>query len=575
MIVLILFAFLAGIVTILSPCILPILPIVLASSVDNGKKRPLGIVTGFITSFTFFTLTLSAIVKATGLSADGLRTVAVVVVALFGMSMLIPKFQLFVEKMLSQIAGLSPKNSQDTGFVGGIFVGLSLGLVWAPCVGPILASVITLAATSTLNFSAFIITLAYSLGTAIPMFGITYGGRTLLNRVPWLLKNTGTIQKAFGILMIVTAIAIFFNVDRKFQTYVLETFPSYGVGLTKFEENTFVAKALQQLTKKPMDTTNVGKPMNDVVDDSVGNAPDFILGGQWINTKPLTMKELRGKVVLVDFWTYTCINCIRTLPYIKAWNEKYKDKGLVIVGVHTPEFAFEHETPNVEKAVKDFGITYSVMQDNDYATWNAYSNHYWPAHYLIDKNGKIRDTHFGEGNYDETEAMIQKLLEETGVQITEKPNNKEYAINARSPESYLGYERIQYFASPESISQDKPATYTIPNPIKENTFAFGGSWTIGAERAMPHKGAALVYRFNAGNVYLVMRPASLQGGRVKIFLDGKPVDAANAGNDVVNGIVTIDKDRLYELIKLTVPGSHELRLEYIDDGIEAFAFTFG
>lgn len=582
MIILILFAFLAGIVTILSPCILPILPIVLASSADTGKKRPFGIVTGFILSFTFFTLTLSAIVRATGFSADGLRSVAVVVVALFGLSMLIPKFQIFMEKVLSNLGGLSPKNSQNSGFVGGVLVGLSLGLVWAPCVGPILASVITIAATSKINFAAIVITLAYSLGTAIPMFGITYGGRNLLNRVPWLLRNSGNIQKVFGVLMILTSLSLYLNLDRKFQTYVLETFPSYGLGLTKFEDNAFVSKALQQLTNKPQDASIVGKPMNDVVDTSIRNAPDFIVGGQWINSKPLTMKELRGKVVLVDFWTYTCINCIRTLPYIKAWNEKYKDMGLVIVGVHTPEFAFEHETPNVEKAVKDFSITYPVMQDNDYATWNAYDNHYWPAHYLIDKNGKIRDTHFGEGNYDETESMIQKLLEETGVTITEKPNNADYTINAGSPESYLGYDRIQYNVSPETIAKDSIATYTIPDGMRTNTFAFGGQWTIGAERAMPHKNASLVYRFNAGNVYLVMRPsssagepASQRGGRVKIFLDGKPVNTANAGKDVINGVVTIDKDRLYELIRLAVAGSHELRLEFLDDGIEVFAFTFG
>jgi cytochrome c biogenesis protein CcdA/thiol-disulfide isomerase/thioredoxin len=541
-------------------------------------------VLGFILSFTFFTLTLSAIVRATGLSAEGLRTIAVFVITLFGFSLLLPAFQLWMEHALSSLAGFTPTRSQHSGFIGGIIVGLSLGLLWAPCVGPILASVITIAATSKISAAALFITLAYSCGTAIPMFGIIYGGRSLLNSAPWLASNTGRIQKLFGIAMILMAFALYFNLDRKFQTYILQTFPNYGVGLTKFEDNAVVTKALQQLTKKPMDTTHVGKPMNDVMDDSFGNAPDLIPGGQWINLptgqQALSMKELRGKVVLVDFWTYTCINCIRTLPYIKAWNEKYKDKGLVIIGVHTPEFAFEHEASNVQKAVKDFDITYPVMQDNDYATWNAYDNHYWPAKYLIDKNGKIRDTHFGEGNYNETEMMIQKLLEETGIQITEKPNNKEYAINAGSPESYLGYERIQYFASPEPILKDKPATYTIPDAIKTNTFAYGGSWTVGAERAMAHTGASLVYRFNAGNVYLVMRPVSQQGGlstggRVKIYLDGKSVDTASAGKDVQNGIVTIDKDRLYELIKLAIPGSHELRLEFLDGGIEAFAFTFG
>jgi cytochrome c biogenesis protein CcdA/thiol-disulfide isomerase/thioredoxin len=580
MILLIFFAFVAGLVTILSPCILPVLPIVLASSVNHGKKRPLGIVTGFIASFTFFTLTLSAIVKTTGIPADGLRGIAVLVVALFGLAMLIPAVQIQMEKLLSHIAGLAPKSSENSGFVGGIFVGLSLGLIWAPCVGPILASVITIAATSSVNFAAFIITLAYSIGTAIPMFAITYGGRSLLNRVPWLMQNSRTIQKTFGVFMILTAAAIYFNVDRTFQTYILEKFPNYGVGLTKFEDNQAVKRALEKLTEKPVDTTNVGKPMNDITDSTVGGAPDFIPGGVWFNTStgsaqpPLTMKQLRGKVVLVDFWTYTCINCIRTLPYIKAWNEKYKDKGLVIVGVHTPEFAFEKEVKNVAKAIKDFGITYPVMQDNNYATWNAYGNHYWPAHYLIDKNGKIRDTHFGEGAYDETERFIQKLLQETGATITEKPDNIVQPINAGSPESYLGFERIEFFSSPESIRKDAQAIYSVPENIPFNTFAYGGSWMVGSDRAMPKKGATLIFHFNASEVFLVMRPTA-GSGEVQVSLDGAVVGTDTQGADVKQGTVVVESDRLYKLIRLDKPGEHILKLEFLDNNLELYAFTFG
>lgn len=574
MIVLLTFAFIAGLVTILSPCILPILPIVLSGSIGNGKSRPIGIVTGFIGSFTFFTLTLSYIVKNTGMSADGLRTVAIIIIALFGISMITPKFQIWMEGVFSKLAGLLPKGTGDTGFIGGVFVGLSLGLLWAPCVGPILASVITLAATSTVTFATILITLAYSVGTAIPMLAITYGGRTLLNRVPWLLSSTQKIQKAFGIIMIMTAVGIYFNVDRTFQSYILEKFPSYGVGLTKFEENPQVRQQLNSLTKKSIDTTAIGKPMNDVVNDQVGMVPEFIPGGEWINSKPLSIKELRGKVVLVDFWTYTCINCIRTLPYIKAWNEKYKDKGLVIVGVHTPEFAFERDLENVQKAIKDFGITYPVMQDNEYETWRAYDNHYWPAKYLIDKNGKLRDTHFGEGAYDETEAKIQMLLGETGISGLEAPSNIEYSLNSRTPELYLGYDRIAHFVSPEKIAADTEATYTSPLVVYDNSFSYEGTWAIGGEYAMPKRGAVLTLQFDAQEVYIVMRPTK-DTGKVRVFLDNKPVSEANGGSDVYNSEIHVESDRLYKIIKLPNPGKHLLRLEFLDDTLELFAFTFG
>lgn len=313
MFLLVAFAFLAGFITILSPCILPILPIVLSGSLTGGHRRPLGIVTGFILSFTLFTLFLAAIVKATGISADILRSLSVFIILLFGASLLLPNFQVFMEKLFAKLSSLVTRNStQATGFWSGMVLGISLGLVWTPCVGPIIASVITLAATSSVTGSAILITFAYSLGTAIPMFAITYGGRTLLNKVPWLLKNTARIQKGFGVLMILVAISIFFNLDRQFQTFVLDKFPSYGTGLTKIEENDLVKNSLKSLRSPQVDKNMTGKPMPER--NSYPQAPELIPGGEWINSKPLTMASLKGKVVLIDFWTYTCINCIRTLP---------------------------------------------------------------------------------------------------------------------------------------------------------------------------------------------------------------------------------------------------------------------
>lgn len=417
MILLIIFAFIAGLVTVLSPCILPILPLILSSSLGGehiGKARPLGVIVGFVASFTVFTLFLSTLVSLTGIPADTLRLVSVGVIAFLGVSFLIPRFQILLEKVFSRLTGLVPKQTKRKGFGSGLLVGFSLGLLWTPCVGPILASVISLALSGNVTWAAFFITLAYALGTALPMLLIMWGGRELLMRVPWLMRNTGNIQKAFGVLMILTAIAIYTNFDRKFQTYIITTFPQYGAGLTKLEDKAFLREELDQLNNRT-DAKNPEKSSSDILLSKGIPAPEIIPGGVWMNSSPLSLQELRGKVVLIDFWTYSCINCQRTLPYLKKWHEKYADKGLVIIGVHSPEFEFEKAEKNVRKAVQDFGLMYPIVQDNNFATWRNYNNRYWPAKYFIDKDGNIRHSHFGEGAYDESEEVIQTLLEEAGV----------------------------------------------------------------------------------------------------------------------------------------------------------------
>lgn len=565
MLLLILFSFIAGIVTVLSPCILPILPIVLSSAVGGGKSRPFGIVTGFIVSFTFFTLFLTSIVQILHIPADSLRTFSIVVILLFGISLLIPQFQQLVEQLFSKLSRFTPNSQNKTGFGSGFIIGLSIGLLWTPCVGPILASVIALALTGTVTGTAFFITLAYALGTAIPMFAILYGGRNLLLRVPWLLSNTGKIQKAFGVIMILTAIGLFFNFDRNFQTYILKTFPEYGTGLTKIEDNAQVQEELGQLSS----------PQSNSSLKSQGKAAEFIVGGEWLNSQPLKLNDLKGKVVLVDFWTYTCINCIRTLPYIEKWYEKYKELGFVVVGVHTPEFEFEKNTDNVKKAIKDFGITYPVMQDNNYATWNAYSNRYWPAHYLIDKDGIIRYTSFGEGEYDTTEKNIQKLIEEAGSTVTEKVDNPRYKIEAQTPETYIGYKRSESFASFADLHRDMKYNYQLPKSIPQDYFGLSGYWTIGGEQAQAFADSTLQLSFTAKNVYLVMRPQNKVSGKVKVSLDGNVISNEDAGEDVKNGIVTIDSDRLYKLVKFNSSESHQLKLEFEDNNVKVYAFTFG
>ncbi|MFA5136192.1 MAG: cytochrome c biogenesis protein DipZ [Patescibacteria group bacterium] len=565
------FAFLAGIVTILSPCILPVLPIILSSTIggkDTGKARPSGVVVGFILSFTLFTLFLSSIVKISGISSDTLRTVSVFVIAGFGISLFVPRFQLFIEKIFSRLSDLLPRGGVKPGFGPGLLIGLSLGLLWTPCVGPILASVISLAISGTVTFDAFVITLAYSLGTAIPMFLIMIGGQTILIKVPWLLANTAKIQRVFGILMIVTAIGIFNNVERKIQTYILNAFPQYGAGLTKFEDNKAVQTELKKITEsKNMDKKDLGKPMQQMNQ----LAPEIIPGGEWLNTKPLTLAELKGKVILIDFWTYTCINCQRTFPYLKQWWKKYQDKGLVIIGVHSPEFEFEKDKNNLKQAIKDFDLTYPVVQDNDFSTWQAFENRYWPAKYIIDKDGFIRYTHFGEGEYDKTEAVIQELLKETGVSTLSPPQNPKIQTFGRTPETYLGYGRLDRFSSPEQIKRNISSTYTSPPLLPANSFAFKGRWTIMEEYAVPENGSELLFNFEAKEVFLVMRITG-KPSKIAVYLDNK---IQYFGEDNKNGSVTVDTDKLYKLIKLPTPGKHILRLEFNDANVQLFAFTFG
>lgn len=577
MIILILFAFIGGIITILSPCILPVLPIVLSGSLTGGKKRPLGIVTGFIVSFTFFTLFLSAIVKVLGIAPDTLRYIAVAILILFGFSLFVPKFQVFMEQLFSKLSSrinTRKQQSSTNDFLAGIPIGASLGLIWTPCVGPIIASVITLAATSQVNGSAILITLAYSIGTAIPMLAITYGGRQLLQKAPSLLTHAQHIQKGFGILMVLTAVAIFFNIDRTIQTYILTAFPQYGTGLTFIEDNALVKNALKQTMpdKARPDQNN----KNDTQLPKLFKAPGFTnKSGEWINSEPLQLEALKGNVVLIDFWTYTCINCIRTLPYLKTWHETYKDKGLIIVGVHTPEFEFEKSLMNVKKAATDFQLTYPIVQDNEFGIWTDYSNRYWPAKYLVDKDGYVRYTHFGEGSYDETEEAIQKLLEERGSTVNEIIQNPQYDLYSRTPELYLGYERIKNLISPERIQQNSVQQFTSPNSPPKNYFGYQGNWILSGEHANPDTNASLILHFDAKEVFLVMRPKDGTQSSVKVYLNDTIIPSNAAGEDVQDGIVQIKEDRLYKLVNQQQAQSAILKLVFDDDNTELFAFTFG
>jgi cytochrome c biogenesis protein CcdA/thiol-disulfide isomerase/thioredoxin len=551
------------------------LPIILSSTISDkktSKSRPLGVVSGFVLSFTFFTLFLSSLVRLSGISADSLRLLSIIIIAGFGFTLLIPQFQSLVEKFFSKFAQYLPQSQNKTGFSGGLIIGLSIGLLWTPCVGPILASVISLAITGTVTLQAVLITLAYALGTAIPMFLIMLGGQKALKRVPWLVSHLNLIQRLFGVVMILTALALYFNLDRQFQTAVLNAFPQYGAGLTQIEDNQLIKNELEKTTEADDQSDTKMLDLRNTLQSKGTIAPELISGGSWLNSVPLTLESLKGKVVLLDFWTYSCINCQRTLPYLKSWYEKYQDQGLVIIGIHSPEFEFEKSESNVKKAIDDFGITYPVMQDNDFATWRAYRNRYWPAKYFIDANGFVRHTHFGEGEYDESEAVIQALLKEAGAQdLNNEINNPSYQINSRTPELYLGYGRIEALASPESIRRDQIQSYSSPSKIENNQFAYEGDWLVSEEYANPQVGSRLHLNFDAKEAFLVMR-SKAGPAKVIVFLDDK---LEHFGEDNDNGIVTVDADTLYKLINLPESDRHQLRLEFEDSNVEVFAFTFG
>ncbi|HTY12067.1 MAG TPA: cytochrome c biogenesis protein DipZ [Bacteroidota bacterium] len=580
MILLLAFAFLAGLVTILAPCIWPILPIVLSSSVaGKGHQRPLGITLGIMASFGFFTLAISYLVNIFHFDPNGLRLAAVIIIAFLGLTMIIPSLSSLIEVYISRLSGVfGHHNNQGNGFGVGFITGLSLGMVWSPCAGPILAAIATLAATGKVTLDVVMITFAYVLGTGIPLFLFAYGGQHIIRRTRSLSEHLGRIQQAFGVMMLLTALAIQTNYDKVVETKLLELFPVFGTTLNAFESNHAIAAQLDLLK---------GKDASEIVDvsqkESLLNAdkvaPDFAGIEKWLNTdSALTIQSLRGRVVLVDFWTYTCINCIRTLPHITSWYEKYKDKGFVVVGVHTPEFQFEHNADNVLNAANMYGIHYPIAQDNDYKTWNNYQNEYWPAEYLIDAKGRIRRTHFGEGEYDEMEMAIRELLQENGKALSGAITNlpDELPDGEQSPETYLGAARMEYFFPTRTLTPGQK-TFIFPKNIKINSFSLSGEWNIRSENAVAGKNAELQYYFIADHVYLVLHPGrTTSPQRIKVLLDGKSIDESEAGSDVQNGMVTLNSERLYSLVNLhEKPGAHKLLLQFETPGIEAYAFTFG
>ena len=533
----------AGFITAISPCVLPVLPIVFAGGATGGRRKPFAIIAGLVLSFTAFTLFGVWLLRTLGLPEDFLRTLAIGLLFLVAATLLFPKVEEVVQRPLLR---MTRRRSGDLG--GGLLLGASLGLVFVPCAGPVLAAITVVGATQDVGFRAVVLTLAYAIGAAIPMLLVAIGGRAGMNA---LRPHAHRIRQVLGVVVALTALAIAFNVDRHFQTAL----PGYTEALqNKVEESSSAQHQLQKLrggTRQVAATTSL---------HDYGRAPELTGLTNWVNSKPLTLKKLRGKVVLIDFWTYSCINCLRTLPHVKAWYHAYHHKGLVVIGVHTPEFAFEHVPGNVRGAVHRLGVRYPVALDNDYSTWNAFQNQYWPAKYLIDRSGHLRYYHFGEGSYDTTEARIRTLLgENAGMLPVANELSDPTPTELTTPESYLGYQRLQRFAQ-KTVTPDRFATYRFPPAdLQQDELAYSGRWRVGGQRILAGPDAQLRLRFRARSVHLVL------GGRgsVAVIVDGKPV-----------GVVPVRGSRLYTLARLPTPQSRLLELHF-SPGIEAYAFTFG
>jgi cytochrome c biogenesis protein CcdA/thiol-disulfide isomerase/thioredoxin len=541
-------------------------------------------VTGLSVSFIFFTLALASLVKIFPFDPEVLRYLAVAIIGFLGLVLLVPWFGERLEALVSKLGSFGARftKGRGDGFGGGFITGAALGLIWTPCAGPILAAVATLAATQTVGIDGVLLITAYVVGVSIPLYLLTLLGGRVLSRTRALSAYTGIIQRVFGVIMILSALMIFTGYDKKLQTTILEKFPSYGSFLYVFENQAEQTGQLEVLRTGKESMANV---QSDILDsmfqpklDNLGKAPELTGINGWLNSEGTSLEELRGKVVLIDFWTYSCINCIRTLPHVTSWYEKYKDQGFVVIGVHTPEFAFEHKKDNVAEAIKKYNITYPVAQDNDYATWQAYSNRYWPAHYLIDAKGNIRHTHFGEGAYEETEMAIQTLLKEAGADVkgTEITEEVEAVPSSpRTPETYLGSDRAERLVSPEEVT-GALQTFTEPSTVSLHSYAFSGQVMVEAERALMKSGSKLSLSFQGSKVFLVMKPG-IEGtpSRVTITLDGVPMSQEVSGKDVRNSQVVVDEDRLYELVDFKGQNTKAtIRIIFDGGDMAVYAFTF-
>jgi cytochrome c biogenesis protein CcdA/thiol-disulfide isomerase/thioredoxin len=533
---------LAGVVTAVSPCVLPVLPVLLAGGASG--RKPFRIVAGLVVSFSVFTLFAAWLLDQVGLPQDFLRNLAIALLFVMAVTLLVPQAAQLIERPLAVFSRFRP-----SGVGGGFFLGATLGLVFVPCAGPVLATVTVVAAQNTIGVRAIVLTLAYAVGAAIPMLLIARGGREASAR---LRRHAEALRLGSGVLIAGVALALTFHLDDRIAQFT----PGYTTFLqNKIEDNSTAKKALAKVRGGRAALAAVQKMGTSALPD-LGVAPAIHADGAWINSPPLTLKQLRGKVVLIDFWTYSCINCLRTLPHLKAWYAAYHDQGLVIVGVHTPEFAFEHVTSNVRDAVKRLGVSWPVVQDNRYTTWDNYTNQYWPAEYLIDRSGHVRHTHFGEGEYGKTEALIRTLLGAHGSAARHVADAT--PAGPLTPESYLGYTRLARYVGSKLVP-GVTAPYTFAKSLAQDELSYSGDWRVEGDRIVAGRGARLRLHFGASNVYIVLGGH----GTVQGLVNGKTAST-----------IKVDAQRLYTVraSKRWIDGFLELRFAR---GIQAYSFTFG
>ncbi|WP_213938504.1 cytochrome c biogenesis protein DipZ [Pseudomonas sp. dw_612] len=581
-------SYLGGVLTIVSPCILPVLPFVFARTGQPFVKSGLPLLVGMAMTFA-----LVATLAAVGggwvvqLNQYG-RWLALVFVALFGLTLLLPKLAdrltrplVAAGSRLSEVAGADARPRPGASFL----IGVATGLLWAPCAGPILGLVLTGAALQGASIGTTLLLLAYAAGAATSLaVALLLGGKVFAA----MKRSIGAgewVRKGLGAMMLAGVAAIALGLD----TGILARVSTASTGSI---EQALVGRLAGKSPNNSAALPASGSAMQ-VADKNPGtlpvegNLPPLDGAVQWLNSPPLTADALKGKVVLVDFWTYSCINCLRTLPYVKAWAEKYRDQGLVVIGVHAPEFAFERNVGNVTKAMKDLGINYPVAIDNDYKIWRAFSNEYWPAHYFADAKGRIRYHHFGEGEYAESERVIQQLLKEAGATkvadglITASAEGVQLAPDMKevlSPETYVGYQRAENFVPEKGFSADKVATYSPPAQLALNNWSLGGQWNVGSERATSSAPASrIVYRFHARDLHLVLGPgADGKPVRFKVLIDGKAPGEAHGTDVAPDGGGSVTEQRLYQLVRQSGDVTDRtFSIEFLDPGVSAYAFTFG
>jgi len=550
MVVLLGMCFVAGLITALSPCVLPVLPVLLAGSAAGGPRRPYAIVAGLVVSFTLSVLFAAWLLDLVGLPLDLLRNVALGLLFLVAATLIFPSFGVLVERPFLRF---TRRSGGDLG--GGFLLGASLGLVMVPCAGPVLAAIAVVAASREVGLEALLLTLAYSLGNAVPLLAFAIGGQRA-SRLNSVRVHAVALRRGLGLVIAATALAITLNVDRHFTTAV----PGYTRAVQEHVEDS--ASARDALAGIRQQGTGPGATTHETTArlEDFGPAPEFAKVTLWLNTpegQPLTMGGLRGKVVLVNFWTYTCVNCLRELPHVKAWYAAYRRDGFVVVGIHAPEFAFEHEPGNVRRAVHELGIHHPVALDNDFGTWNAYANQYWPANYLVDRSGRVRYVHFGEGNYDRTENAIRTLLADPKLpRAVVRPDRT--PSGPQTPETYLGWERLSPSYSGSPVQEDRTATYAFPPTLPEDGLSYAGRWMIEGERSVAGAGARLRIRAHARLVHLVLSGR----GRVRVLVDSRPVRT-----------VVVTENRLYTVADFGEAADHLVEL-HLSPGLAAYAFTF-